>query len=285
MLKLSITKMKPPLLLRNNGFLSVFFLGVGSAFSKKIYQNNIIIIKGETSIFVDFGTRAPFALNEIGHNVSSINNLILTHSHADHIGGVEEIFLFNRYGFKKKVNLIVPEPYLNILWEESLKGGCSYSEYKESSYLSIFDFINYIKPEPLSIKYKEKRLFYQVKIDKINIIFFQTKHLPSDTDDLYKHHLTFGLIIDNKILFTSDTKFDKDFMEFLVNFFKIQYIFHDCQSYKGGVHASFEEICSYPSYIKEKIFLMHYQDDFEKQDIETHKFLGFAKQWHYYNFF
>ncbi len=284
MLNLSIKKLEQSLVLKNDGYLSIFFLGTGSAFSKKIYQNNIIIIKGDTAIFVDFGTRSPFALNLLGHNVSSIDNLILTHSHADHIGGVEEIFLFNRYGFNRKINLIVPKPYLDILWEESLKGGCSYSEYKDTKHLNIYDFVNYIEPQIIDIDYKEKRLFYKINISGIDIIFFQTKHLPSDVEEIEKHHLTFGLIIDNKIIFTSDTKFDKEFIEFLVNNFDIEYIFHDCQFYKGGVHASLEEICTFPNYIKEKMFLMHYQDNYQDIDIKKDNFLGFAEQWVYYNF-
>lgn len=284
MSKLSILEAKPPLNLTNSGYLSIFFLGTGSAFSKNIYQNNIIIIKGNTSIFVDFGTRASFALNIFGHNVSSINNLILTHSHADHIGGVEEILLFNRYGFKRKINLIVPKDYLKILWDYSLKGGCSFSEYKEGKYLDIFDFINYIEPIPIDIEYKEKRKFYKVRIENVDIIFFQTKHIPSDSSIIEKHQLTYGLVIDNRILYTSDTKFDKDFIEFLDDYFGIEYIFHDCQLYTGGVHASIEEISNFSDKIKNKTFLMHYQDNYEQINLKKYNIMDFAKQWHFYNF-
>ncbi|GAG73658.1 unnamed protein product [marine sediment metagenome] len=83
--------------LKNNDYLSLFFMGCSTAFTKKWYQNNIIIIKGETSIFVDFGSKAPIALYELGLDVSNISNLIITHSHADHVGGVEEISLINKF--------------------------------------------------------------------------------------------------------------------------------------------------------------------------------------------
>ncbi len=284
MFNLTISEFKPPLKLVNDGFLSIFFLGTGSAFSKKIFQNNIIIIKGNNSIFVDFGTRASFALNLLGHNVSSIDNLIITHSHADHSGGVEEVLLYNRYGFNRKINLIVPEPYLNILWEQTLRGGSSYSEYNNGQYLSIFDFVNYIKPESLIIQYKESRKLYKIRIGDIEIIFFQTKHVPSNSDNIDEHQLTFGLIIDNKIIYSSDTKFDKDFFEFLVNKFDIEYIFHDCQFFTGGVHSSLEEINCFNENIKSKIFLMHYPDNFEDIDLSKYNIKDFVRQWHYYNF-
>lgn len=285
MLNIIISDFKPPLKLENDGFLSIFFLGTGSAFSKKIFQNNIIIIKGKTSIFVDFGTRASFALNLLGHSVSSINNLIITHSHADHTGGVEEVLLYNRYGFNRKINLIVPEPYLHILWEQTLRGGCSYSEYSNGKYLSIFDFVNYIKPESFILEYKENRKLYKVIIGDIEIIFFQTKHIPSNSNNINEHQLTFGLIIDNKIIYSSDTKFDKDFFEFLVKEYDIEYIFHDCQFFTGGVHSSLEEINCFNENIKSKIFLMHYPDNFEEIDLSKYNIKDFVKQWHYYNFY
>ncbi len=282
--KLLIRNAENNLSLKNEGYLSIFFLGCGTAFSKKLFQNNIIIVKGNTSIFVDFGSRAPFALNLLGHNVSSISNLILTHSHADHLGGVEEAFLANRYFFKRKFNLIVPKPLLKILWEQSLKGGCSYSEYQNGRFLSVTDFIDYIRPSRFYLNYQENRKFYNINIDGIDIIFFQTKHLPSNQQLLENHQLTFGLIIDKKILYTSDTKFDKDFIEFLVNKYDIDYIFHDCQFAKGGVHASIDEITNFDEKLKHKIFLMHYPDDFEKIDVYKYGFAGFVKQWHFYDF-
>ncbi len=284
MLKVSIEKLDAKFILKNDGHLSLFFLGCGTAFSKKLYQNNAIIIKGDTSIFVDFGTRAPYALYSLGHNVSSISNLIITHSHADHIGGVEEILLTNRYFFKKKLNLIVPQPMIEIIWEESLKGGCAYSEYKAGNFLNLFDYVEYINPEQVFLYYKENRLFYKIKVGTINILFFQTKHIPSDQEELKYHRLSFGLIIDDKILYTSDTKFDKDFIEFLVSYFNIDYIFHDCQFFTGGVHASIEEIDNFDLSIKNKLFLMHYPDDYENFDINKYKVAGYAKQWHFYNF-
>lgn len=274
----------------NDGYLSIFFLGSGSAFSKKLYQNNIIITKGDSSIFVDFGTKAPIVLDRLGLNVSNIDNLIITHSHADHVGGVEEIALMNRYFFNKKPNLYITKRYKNILWNETLAGGCKYSEYKkDKTFLSIEDFFNIEYFDNLNFKNKlDNRNFYHKKINGIDIILYQTKHMPSDLPknaDFKLYHLSYGLLIDKKIVFTSDTIFDPDLLFFLEEHYKIEYYFHDCQFFVGGVHAAYDELKTLPDTIKRKMFLMHYGDRFHDYDPEKDGFAGFVKQWYFYNFY
>jgi hypothetical protein len=43
-------------------------------------------------------------------------------------------------------------------------------------------------------------------------------------------------------------------------------IFHDCQFFTGGVHASIDELNQLPSDVKKKIILTHYGDDWEKHE-------------------
>ena len=84
--------------LKNDGRLSLFFIGTGSAFVKNNFQNNLLIIKGDNHILVDCGTLCPFALENHYHTkITEIENVILTHPHADHIGGVEEMVLMDKY--------------------------------------------------------------------------------------------------------------------------------------------------------------------------------------------
>jgi len=108
--------------LSNEGQLSLFFIGVGSAFSKKHYQTNLLVIKGGTHVLVDCGTKTPQALFELGRSISDIKSFLITHSHADHIGGLEEAMLVNRYLTRKKPDIIVDRIYQHILWDHSLRG-------------------------------------------------------------------------------------------------------------------------------------------------------------------
>jgi len=92
-----IWKYQNPLPLTTDGHLRIIFLGVGAAFSNKMFQANIIIVKGETALFVDLGTKATLKLAEFGRSVHDVKDLLVTHSHADHIGSVEELALKRRY--------------------------------------------------------------------------------------------------------------------------------------------------------------------------------------------
>ena len=57
---------KKPVSLTNRGDLTLLFVGVGSAFAKRLYQTNLLIIKGQDHLMIDCGTKAPQALFEIG---------------------------------------------------------------------------------------------------------------------------------------------------------------------------------------------------------------------------
>jgi ribonuclease BN (tRNA processing enzyme) len=100
----------------NDGRLSLYFIGVGSAFSKRQNQTNLIIIKGKDHLLVDCGTKAPQALFEVGVSMTDIKSVLITHSHADHIGGMEELILKNRYITKSKPSIVINETYQHILW-------------------------------------------------------------------------------------------------------------------------------------------------------------------------
>jgi ribonuclease BN (tRNA processing enzyme) len=93
--------------LQSKGGLELFFVGVGSAFTKKNFQNNLLVLKGNDHVLIDCGTLCPLALSEFGRSIMDIQNFIITHSHADHIGGLEEAALMDRYVRGSKPNMVI----------------------------------------------------------------------------------------------------------------------------------------------------------------------------------
>ena len=65
------------------GDLKFFFLGVGSAFAKKNFQTNLIIIKGQDHLLVDCGNICPYAFYTYSTPITKVKNILVTHSHAD----------------------------------------------------------------------------------------------------------------------------------------------------------------------------------------------------------
>ena len=286
---MKIKKLDSALQLSNDGKLELFFTGVGSAFGKTHYQNNVIIIKGKDHLLIDCGTLCPLAMYNYKSSLSLIKNVLITHSHADHIGGMEELALSHRYITKDRPNLVITDEYKEILWEQSLKGGLSYGErhetlYNKSSsekYLVFEDYFNQLKPVLIADK---PRPVYEINVGSINIKLFRTMHYPEQALSWKDSAWSTGVLIDNRILFPSDTRFDKDLLTWMNGEYNPEVIFHDCQPYTGGVHAGIDELKTLDSSLKSKIHLCHYGDSFSSYDAKANGFAGLAQQGVYYQF-
>lgn len=268
--------------LTNSGNLSLFFLGTGNAFTKTAFQTNLLIIKGQDHLLVDCGTLCSYAFeNMYNGRITDIKNLLLTHPHADHIGGVEELALAGKYITKRLVNLVITDEFKKCLWEESLKGGIQYSE---EGVMTFDDYFNQIKPVRIQKKPFE---MFETNVGSINIKLFRTRHVTTRKNSLKQSQISYGLIIDDRILFTADTQFNPSQLQFLLDKYKnIEVIFHDCDvmGYSRGVHAAYDELVTLPKEIKEKTYLSHYSEAVSTIDALVDGFAGLAKHWVYYDF-
>ncbi|MBN1686522.1 MAG: MBL fold metallo-hydrolase [Spirochaetales bacterium] len=274
---------KKPLSLTNDGTLCVFFVGVGSAFSKTNYQTNLLIIKGDDHVMIDCGTRAPQALFKLGVPVTAVRHWLITHSHADHIGGLEEIMLMGRYVVRKKPTIVINQAFQNLLWDMSLRGGSAYNEERAGNILTFTDMWDVIRPQWLQGYPRET---HEANVGSINLKLFRTMHIPEQSDSWQSSFWSCGVIIDDRVMFTSDTRYDPELLVTFNEKFHIEMIFHDCQFFTGGVHAGIDELAQLPQELKRKMLLTHYGDNWqEKLDrVTSDGFAGLAKQWHYYFF-
>jgi ribonuclease BN (tRNA processing enzyme) len=279
MMKIS-RKPTNPVTLETKGDLSLYFVGCGSAFAKTLHQNNLLITKGNHHLLIDCGTRCSQTLHKAGLDISQIQNYLITHSHADHIGGLEEVQLFARYVLKKKLNMVINKPYEKILWEQSLRGG---SEISEKGLLTFRDLWNTQRPKKL-VGYP--RDTFETNVGDINIKMPRTLHFPDSATSWRQCAWSCGVIIDDRIFFTSDTQFDRELVDGYDKRFNFEVIFHDCQLFTGGVHTSIDELCTLPKRLRKKIILMHYGDNWQnfRQQAKDAGFHSWAKEGHTYTF-
>ena len=266
--------------LTTKGELSLYFIGTGSAFAKTLNQNNLIIAKGDDHLLIDCGTKCSQALHNVGMPLPSIRNYLITHSHADHIGGLEEAQLLGRYVTQQKPTMIINTAYEKILWEQSLKGGSQKSEARE---LTFSDLWSVIRPKKLKGYPRET---WEANIGSINVKMPRTMHFPDNARSWKDGAWSCAVIINDKVLFTSDTRFDPDLLESMDKKFDFEIIFHDCQLFTGGVHASIDELTTLPASLKSKIILMHYGDSWQNFRSQARKagFHSWAKEGHTYSF-
>lgn len=269
--------------LTNDGQLSLFFIGVGGAFSKRHYQNNLLVVKGDDHLLVDCGTRTPQAFYELGCPLARVRNFYVTHTHADHIGGLEEAMLVGRYGTAIKPRIWISEGFQSILWDNALRGGSGFNEEKDGAPLEFADFWEVHRPRA---RPEAPREALEFEVGGIRLRTFRTLHIPALAPRWQKAFWSTGLVIDERVVFTGDTRFDRGLFEEVASQPGIEAIFHDCQFLPpGGVHASLEELAQLPPEVREKTVLMHYGDDWEKHQARAED-LGFrlTQQWTYYDF-
>jgi len=266
--------------LSNRGDLGLYFIGTGSAFTKTLNQNNLLIVKGDDHLLIDCGTKCSQALHQVGLPISSVKNFLITHSHADHIGGLEEVHLFGRYVTQQKPTMVINNTYQKILWEQSLRGG---SEKSEAQDLTFTDLWSVVRPKKLKNYPRET---WGTDIGSINIKMPRTMHFPDSAKSWKDSAWSCGIIIDDRIFYSSDTRFDRDLIESFDKKFKFEMIFHDCQLFTAGVHASIDELSTLPAKLKRKMILMHYGDNWQDFKSQASKagFHSWAQQGKTYTF-
>lgn len=254
----------------NGGHLRMAWLGVGSAFGTLNNQCNVFAIKGDASVLIDCGNTASRALADLGLSTLDITAVLPTHSHADHVGGLEEVALKGRYiapfvkGGRKgdhKPKCLITEEYQSYLWNFSLRGGLAFSEQiwvdGSPTEMRFTDYFEPIRPRPID---GYDRPVYRCEYGGIDLLLMRTKHIPEEPENWAECFWSCGVVLDGRVLHSGDTRFDPPLLRQFVTD-DIEAIFHDGQSFRGGVHASVEELAGLPAEVRTRMWLVHLDDN------------------------
>lgn len=269
--------------------MKISVLGCGSAFSTENMNQQFLLEENGRKLLLDCGYATPFVLKRAGIKVTEIDDIYISHPHADHIGGIEFV-AFNRYDFvgkprdwqAHKENLAVKmakgehggKPFPRLIgnrqllrdaWDRSLRGGLESVE----GFLATLD--TFFETVPLddngSLEWQGWKLetVQQVHVVSGNHIF------P-----------TFGLMVSQPghqtVYFTTDTQYNSP-RQADTFYERADIIFQDTETmgvnvkdrkhvFGSKVHASYAELAGWESVnnyklsakIKAKMLLSHYQD-------------------------
>lgn len=221
--------------------MNITFLGTGSAFNHEDGNNSALLQFSNTNLLLDCGYDVPQKLEKI-INLSELKNIWISHIHADHCSGLEEIAFKSYFLLKQKINLIIHED----LYEELISMLNYPLKYNDSKVMTVEDYFNVICVKK----------FFKIKEEKFEIE--KTNHIKNMQSFMLKG---------NNFIFTGDTKFIDWTKQDLS---AVDYIFHDTQlvQYGQDVHSTLPQMKELPEEIRKKIWCMHYNvniNDYKKE--------------------
>lgn len=272
--------------------LSILALGVGSAFGafsthdgqmqlidletgglNADWQSNFLVYTrdkdGATdNVLVDAGGYLPLMLQDAGVKMTDIGHVYVSHLHADHVCGLEALFITRyfaeKFGRIPRPSLFIHEALAAPLWTRSLRGGL---ETLENVRADLTTYVNL----------RKVRRNGRFHLGDIDFRLIQTVHIVADAS--IQH--SYGLMIyvgDRKVYLTTDTQFaPNQIMRFWQ---EADVILQDCESGpKSGVHAHYDELKSLPPEIRAKMWLYHYGTGArQKYDPVVDGFRGFLRK-------
>lgn len=216
--------------------MKVKVIGCGNAFSKRSFNQCLLLSEDGRNMLIDCGQTINFALEFHKIREIDINDVYISHLHADHIGNLEN-FAFSRYDWVtkpthwKESKLPVPrlignEGLLIDLWNKSLQGGLKDSmEGFQATLETFFEVVPIRSNETFVWQGWTIELIQQIHVMAGNVI------MP-----------TYGVFMTKEghktIYFTTDTQHCSP-SQITVFYKKADVIFQDCEL--TGINTQFKE--------------------------------------------
>lgn len=233
--------------------MEIIVLGVGDAFTAKYVNTSFLIRHEGFTLAIDCPDRYRGVLASasgktgLDLRVEAVDAFLITHLHGDHVNGLESVAFYRRFREKRKVDLWAQESVLEDLWPRRLQVALEpMFDGKGWGANTCDEYFN----------------FHALSVDCVSQIG------PFEVETyLTLHHLratALKITVDGKSIgYSCDSRFDPKLIEFLE---PSDLIFHETNV--GPGHTDYQKLRSLPWEVREKMRLVHYQDEFEENASE-----------------
>jgi ribonuclease BN (tRNA processing enzyme) len=237
------------------------WLGVGSGLNLSLSNTSFYVTAGsDRLLLVDCGFTVPAALHAAGI-LRQVTDVLITHLHSDHIGGLETFGFEHYHVYKhrgdKRPTLHIPTADMaHELWENSLRAGMQHcGNERDPSFVA--DLEEYFKVET----------GLRVPLDGLPAATFApTTHIPNMAN--------FCIRFDNGIYYSGDSS-DLPPHDAKLIFQDV----HFNHSFPDEVHTAYETLRDeLPDNVRAKTWLVHLGNGYDKVSPGKDGFAGLVKQ-------
>lgn len=231
--------------------LSVRVVGVGDAFTARYYNACLLVEAGDRRLLIDAPPALARALRD--HSLATndtvglddIDDVLITHLHGDHCGGLEQLLFWRRFVTGRKTRVHAIPEVLAGLWDARLRGGMDTLMHPDGSCSSL-----------TLEDYAEVRVLGSgvTRLGPLELEWRRTiHHIPTSA---------LRMRVDKKVLgYSADTSFDPGLIAWLA---ESDAFFHETNF---GVHTPLASLLELPEAQRRHMRLIHYPDQLDPAQV------------------
>jgi ribonuclease BN (tRNA processing enzyme) len=232
--------------------VTLYPLGVGSFGVTRLFHISLLLHVDERTFFIDCPRRLfemlafNSAYGEVPVSAADYQDVILTHLHIDHAGGIVELAHAQVIPEERPVNLYAPASTLDYLWSSQQERGVVSAAQVTGGATTLS---RYFRPVPLSNPHD---------FGCFTLHFRATQHIANT----FAYRFDFGNF---RLGISADAAYDEELLAWLDT---CNLILHDVlvppwseDEEVQKLHAPLAKLMELPEAFQQKTFLYHYDDD------------------------